>query len=392
MELEQIIKRMEWLDDERRKDKDVISALEDRLLNFEGRVAATEQQIKDLDGEVTRLGTVTGRMDVFDESLSQHRVELKRLIDNQVKQLENKDTEIMEVLRAEIRGIDTGLTTVRKGLEPIVDLRQGLEARVQEENRLNGLIDELKRETMELKRSEEEQSRTYRLIEDGRRQDAKRITDLQGEVTTYRKKSDEQQGRLDIVDAGLRKVENRLNELVTVERERRDAQAAFLEKQALQEVERERIWKEWQVRFETIEKQAADVETQLQALDATQRTIERTRDTVDELMDRVERRINEIVEMQRLAEGRFRQEWVTFKADDQKRWTNYTLSQEEQRSETGRRFDRTAERLTFLEDGLEEIQDIIQQISELTEKRLQSVLTLAHDWVSSYERTRGGGR
>jgi hypothetical protein len=96
--------------------------------------------------------------------------------------------------------------------------------------------------------------------------------------------------------------------------------------------------------------------------------------------------------MQRLAEGRFRQEWVTFKADDQKRWTNYTLSQEEQRSETGRRFDRTAERLTFLEDGLEEIQDIIQQISELTEKRLQSVLTLAHDWVSSYERTRGGGR
>jgi chromosome segregation ATPase len=392
MELEQVIKRMEWLDEERRKDKDVISALEERLLQYEGRVSATEQQIKDLDGEITRLGTVTGRMDVFDESLAQHRVELKRLIDNQVKQLENKDAEITELLRAEIRGVDTGLVTVRKGLEPIADLSQGLQARVEEENRLNGMIDELKRETSELKRSEEEQSRVYRLIEDGRRQDTKRLTDLQGEVTTIRKKSDEQQGRLDVVDSGLRKVENRLNELVTVERERRDAQAAFLEKQALQEVERERTWKEWQVRFDTVEKQATDVENQLQALDTTQRSIQRTREMVDELMDRVERRINEIVEMQRLAEGRFRQEWVTFKADDQKRWTNYTLSQEEQRSETGRRFDRTTERLTFLEDGLEEIQDIIQQIGELTEKRLQSVLSLAHEWVSAYERTRGGGR
>ena len=31
-----------------------------------------------------------------------------------------------------------------------------------------------------------------------------------------------------------------------------------------------------------------------------------------------------------LTEERFRQEWVNFKADDQKRWTNYTLAQEEQ--------------------------------------------------------------
>ena len=33
--------------------------------------------------------------------------------------------------------------------------------------------------------------------------------------------------------------------------------------------------------------------------------------------------------LQRLAEERLRQEWVTFKADDQKRWTGYTLSQDE---------------------------------------------------------------
>ena len=43
------------------------------------------------------------------------------------------------------------------------------------------------------------------------------------------------------------------------------------------------------------------------------------------MKQRFDRRLNEITEMQRLVEERFRQEWVSFKADDQKRWTNYTL-------------------------------------------------------------------
>jgi hypothetical protein len=244
----------------------------------------------------------------------------------------------------------------------------------------------VQKEINELRRNEEEQSRIYRLIEDGRRQDVKRLTDIQGELTAVRKRSDEQRGRIDIVESNFRKFETRLTELLAVERDRRDSQAAFLEKQSLAEVERDRTWKDWKARFEMIERQSTDLESQLQILDNTHLTIKRMQDGVDDLISRVERRINEIVEMQRLAEERFRQEWATFKADDQKRWTNYTLSQEEQRTETGRRFDRVADRVTFLEDSLQELQDIWQQNNELTIKRLQSLLSVAHDWVSDYER------
>jgi spore coat protein CotH len=87
-----------------------------------------------------------------------------------------------------------------------------------------------------------------------------------------------------------------------------------------------------------------------------------------------------------LGEERFRQEWVTFKADDQKRWTNYTLTQDEQRSEIARQFEKLANRVTQIEDNLLEIQDLLQQVNEETEKRLQSLLALTHEWVSAYER------
>ncbi len=61
-----------------------------------------------------------------------------------------------------------------------------------------------------------------------------------------------------------------------------------------------------------------------------QRAVKRSQDSFDEITQKFDRRINEITEMSRINEDRFRQEWGSFKTDDQKRWTNYSLSQEEQ--------------------------------------------------------------
>ncbi len=259
--------------------------------------------------------------------------------------------------------------------------------RVEEDVRLNRSIDEVKLKVDSVRHSEEEYTRSLKLIDDGRRQDTKRLTDLQGEATALRKHVDDQRGRTELINTTLRKIETRLNELSMLETERRDAQVKFLEEQALQQVERERVWKDWQARFETIENQTSDIELNLQTLDATHRDVKRSLQTLEELTVKVDRRMNEMTEIQRLAEERFRQEWVTFKADDQKRWTNYTLTQEEQRTEATRQYDRIAERVTHLEDSIQEMTDMLQQINDQTGKRLQSLLAVVHEWVSSYERS-----
>jgi SMC interacting uncharacterized protein involved in chromosome segregation len=137
---------------------------------------------------------------------------------------------------------------------------------------------------------------------------------------------------------------------------------------------------------------ASGLENHLQSLEKTEGMVKRLNDSAEELFQRVERRINEITEVQRLAEERFRQEWVTFKADDQKRWTNYTLTQGEQRSELTRNLEKLGSQLVLSEESLQEMQDLYQQMSEETERRLQSLLTLAHDWVAAYERVEGRTR
>jgi chromosome segregation ATPase len=389
MDMDQILKRVQWMDDERRKDKDTITLLENRILALEGNINAARQQVRDLSGEITRLATIITRMDGFDSALIQQRMEAKKLVEELDKEVKKREEEAEKVRRVEIKSLDSNLFDLRKELEPIPRLEKGITLRAEEDSRLVRMIDEVRAKIEAVRHGDEEYTRTYRLLEEGRRQDTKRINDTMGEVAAIRKRVDDHRGQMELLNNSLRKLETRLSELVAVESERRDAQAAFLDKQALTQVERDRTWKDWEARFQIVEQQAAEVETQLQKLEITHRDAKRSQGILDDLTMKVERRINEITEIQRLSEERFRQEWVTFKADDQKRWTNYTLTQEEHRNEIGRFSEKLAERITHLEDGLQEDQDLIQQMDEQVGKRLQSLLALVHDWVNAYERATG---
>jgi chromosome segregation ATPase len=390
MEQDQVLKRLEWLDDERRKDKDVIARQENRIATMEGSIKAAHQQIKELTSEIARLTAVVKRMDDYDSAMLQVRVETNRQIEELDKQTRKREDEIEKVRRVEIRSLEADLEGFRRQLEPIDGLRRGLQARVEGEMRLEKQDDEQRLKIQDLQRNIEETLRFYRLVEETQRQDVKKISDLQGETAALRKRMDEQRGQNEVISAASRKVEARLNEVLALESERKDSQSAFMEKLAMQRTELDRILKDWQVRIETLDNQATEVQNQLQAIEASFRVTKRLQESVEELSQRVERRSNEITEIQRLSEERFRQEWVTFKADDQKRWTNYTLTQEEQRSETSKSLNKLTNQVGNLKDNIDEINDAFQQVNQETEARLQALLSLAHEWVAASERISTG--
>jgi len=392
MDLEQIIKRLDWLDDERRKDKLTIATLEEKVNNLAGNIPSLLQQIKEQSLELSRLAGSMPRFDQLETMIGQVRVETNRSVEAAERQRIERDRDVEKQRRADVESLNIAIGDVRKGLDPIPELKRSLQARVEEDFRLGRLIEELELKLTESIRGDEEYRRAQKLLEDAQRQDTKRLTDLQGEVAALRKRMEEQRGKSDLNAESLRKIEMRLSEFQAAEGERRQAQTAFIEKQNLLQVERDRVWKEWKVRFEVIEKSAQNLDAQLQALDATHRSIKRAQEGFEEISQRFERRINEITEMQRLSEDRFRQEWVSFKADDQKRWTNYTLSQEETQREVNRQFEKINERLVTLEDSAQDIRDLQRQIVEETQKRLQSLLSTAHDWMEQYDKTFGQSR
>ena len=77
--------------------------------------------------------------------------------------------------------------------------------------------------------------------------------------------------------------------------------------------------------------------------------------------------------MQRLAEDKMRQDWVSFRADDQKRWSNYMISQDEQFQETSKIFEKIENRLIHLEETSQELNDLTDQIIQTNERSIQSL-------------------
>lgn len=384
MDLEQLHKRLEWLDEERRKDKATIASLEERLVVVEGGLPGLNSEMREVTSDLNRLSTSLSRFDQVESSLLNLKVELTRSIEGVEKLRQDHNREVEKVRLADQEGINKTVGEIRKSLDTIAEMKKTLQTRVEEEFRLARLIEEVNQKISEVQRADDEYRRAQRLLEEGRRQDSKRLTDVQGEVTAIRKRMDEQRGKMDVSVDSVRKLELRIAEMQAAEGERRQSQTAFLEKQALQQVERDRAWKDWQDRFQQIEKQGQTLETQLQSLDVVQRSVKRSQEVLDDASQRFERRINEVTEMQRLVEDRFRQEWTSFKADDQKRWSNYNLTHDESQRDTARSFEKTNSRLVVLEDRAQEMMDLLHQINEDTRKRLNSLLTLAHEWAESH--------
>lgn len=373
MDFEQLLKRVEWLDEERRKDKLIIASLDDRLRKVEGNNTTILQEIREITNELNRLKTIPSRFDTVDAAISQLRVESSRAVESIEKQRIEKDREIEKIRLADLESLNASIANLRKALEILPEMKKDIKAREEEEHRLIKLIGEFDKKILEIKRSDEEYRRANKILEENVRQDSKRILDLQGEISSTRKRTEEQRGKIDLVTENLRKIEMRQNEILNSETERKQSQVAFIEKNNMLQVERDRIWKEWQSRFEVISNQAINLDEQLQTLDATQRAIRHSQAAFEEITQKFERRINEITEMQRLVEDRMRQDWISFKADDQKRWSNYMISQDEQYQETNRIFEKFENRLLQLEEISQELNDLTNLIVQSNERSLQSL-------------------
>lgn len=385
MEPEQIIKRLEWLDEERRKDKNTIADLEERIHQLEAGSIKQIQQVNEVSTDVARMMGFESNIDLLEAEISKLRVELGRSIETIEKQRMEHDREVERIRLMDVERINKNEQEVHVLQDKIEGYKKEISLIKDENLRLARLLEEIRNDNLEVLRGAEEFQRNSKMMEENRRNDSKRLTDLAAEVTGLRKRVDEQRNKQDVFSETLRKIDLKTAEIQNTDSERRQSQIAFMEKQNTLNVERERVWKDWQTKFNDVDKRAASLDTQIQNLDSTFRAVKRSQEALDEVTQRFERRINEITEMQRLSEDRFRNEWNGFKADDQKRWATFSLTQEEQQRETNRTLQKAADRLLKLEDSVQDIQYQLQQVVTQNIKRLQSIMALMNQYLEGSE-------
>ena len=169
MDFEQLLKRVEWLDEERRKDKLIIASLDDRLRKVEGNNTSSLQEIREMSNELNRLKTIPSRFDTVDAAISQLRVEYTRAIESIEKQRIEKDREIEKVRLADLESLSTSIANVRKGLDVLPEMKKNIspEKKKIDNKQIGDLI-----KSLDIKRADENIVRSRRFWRSNVRQDS----------------------------------------------------------------------------------------------------------------------------------------------------------------------------------------------------------------------------
>ena len=381
--LEQLERRVEWLDNERRNDKTNLASMQNRLTVLETENANLRKQIKELETLISQQGTQIASTDKYDAQIARVNTELSRQLRESNERATMNLDEAVKRQKLEVDSVKSSLTKLYEAIEQINTLREELKTLKVEDTRLARLIEEQKAKIVDVSRFDEDYRRSLQMIEENRRQEAKRITEVQGEIASMRKRIDETRNRIEGLADNFRTFDTRITELQTFEKDRKEAQAVFIDTVNSSLVDKERNFKNWEARFKELDAININLNAQVESLEEARLAVSKSLAQADKMTQQFERRINEISEVQRLNDERFRQEWASFKSDDLKRWANYMLTYEEQNREGNQEIVELNRQIEEIKDLSIRNQDAVEVLQRETVRHVQAILRAYQDYIQN---------
>lgn len=387
MEFEQIVRRLEFLEEEQRKGKSALAVVQEQVSGLTTDVRVLTQQVREVERQVSPLTALPARLEQVEEGIRRQREEILQLIARLEKKQDKATAKVLQQVQNRLEELQKSLEALRSVTVEVETFEKALKARADEAARLRDSLDEVREQIRAMGQAQDDMRTAAQVWEEARRRDLGQLTTIQGELTALRKRLDEQGQKIELQNDTIRTISQRVNEVIASESDRKQAFEAFIQKLQVAEVDGERRKKELEELVKRFDQGLAQFEGQRLQIDEALRSATRAENTFAELQQKLERRMNEISEMQRLGEERLRQEWVAFRAEEQKRWTTFTLLQEQNLGDLRKALEALEKRQEVLENRTELFDDQFQQTTEITQEQLQSLMNLVHEWLTAYKRT-----
>lgn len=371
MDINQAAQMIEWLDEERRRDKAMIATLQERLAQQQETTEALLKRLNSLESDQTLLRSQFVPSGRDNEIMDQLRKEMQQLIESvEAKRLtaereaERRNELAREAIARPLRELSDKLGRLERTTTELPAINV-------EKDRLAGTVANLQQRVDDLFKRLEEPDRRLAFLEEQRRQDTRRLSELESELPEIRKQVDGLKPKITLLEDLSLRSERKIQEVQTGDRDRREQIQQFIDQQTLLLQQRDQQVQELMKRFSeqeaTMQRNAERFETWSEAYRDMKKIIE----DFERIGERLERRINEVAEMQRLSEERFRQEWNDWRSDDQKRWKQYTLSNDEVWRLHDKEFERFVNRINELEALIPPLQDSLNRLWNLERERAQ---------------------
>ena len=369
MQVSQLASMIEWLDEERRRDKALIVTLEERIAQQVEFIDSMQRRVKSVETDQSAIRQETLHAEKENEIIERMRQEMAQM-------LENAEARRLTAEREADRRLELQRESLSRSLREIALRADALEKQLaavgglqSEGDRLGSAMRALNQQVEALTSKLEGPDRRLTFLEEQRRTDARRLTEIETELPEYKKSVDSVLPKLGLIEDLALRNERRINDQAGTERERREQIQQFIDQQQLQAQQRDQQMTELNQRFS---ERDLEMKKNIERFDVwaqAYREMRRIIDDFNRIGERLERRINEVAEMQRLSEERFRHEWSEWREEDQKRWKQLTLSNDEVWRNHDREYAAYVKRITALESLLPEFRGQIERLWQLERAR-----------------------
>jgi len=374
VDINQAMKMIEWLDEERRRDKGTINQLQERLSSQQETIDALNRRMNGMESDQTviRSQVESGRGGPADpDMMEQVRREVRTLLEQQEakrlaaeREVERRNEIAREGIMRPVRDVTERLANIEGRLSELPGFQIERESTGEAVASVQQRIEDLNK-----KIDEPERRLTY--LEEQRRQDNRRLSELQSELPEMQKQIDAIRPKVQLIEDLTLRNERKINETQTAETSRREQMQQFIDQQTLMLQQRDQ---QVQSLMDKFGEQDSAMQRNLDRFEQwaeTHREMKRTIEDFERIGERLERRINEVAEMQRLSEERFRQEWNDWRADDQKRFKQFTLANDEVWRSHDKEFERHVTRVNEVEGEIPPLRESINRLWSLERARAE---------------------
>lgn len=325
MELTQLSQMVQWLDEERRKDKALIAALQEQVKLQAQQLAQQQELIAALQRTVAGMETVMAQVTGFATAMEGLKADVARILEHREEAWRKEQRETDRTRQLEIGALKDEIARVAEELRRYGRLEEEMAAVQADTHRL---IDAQQRQEIalaDLKKQAEDRSAALVYLEEQRRADNRRITALEAETTELRKRTEATDAKLPLIEEAVQKQRRVLEEGLKPIKEFEKV----VEELRVADFRRNQEVKKWAGQAEEVRQEIERLREERQRLMEQYQRAQRALDALSALQTRLETRQNETAEMQRLAEERLKRQWEEWQAAQEKQRRNWEVTAEE---------------------------------------------------------------
>lgn len=378
MDLTQLAKLVQYIDEERRKDRAQIMQLQERVDSLSREVESRTRYAQSLEGAISELRIQGARAMGWTSSIDQLRAEFNQVTERMEDQRTKAERELVRTRQIEIESIVRQLNEIKKEIKPYPRVFDDIEARKVEDGRLADLISRLQVQVMDIERRFDAPAAQIAYLEEQRRQDAKRIAATEQELPDIKKRIDQLPPKLLLLDEAIRRKQTEIEEAAKV----LEGQSQLIENQRMADVRRERQFAEYAELIEKLKVRADEVAQQVTGFVQLREEIRRELSGLPDFQERLEVRVNELFELQRDADERAKRIAESFRDVLEKDWKTFVVAQDEKWFERDRRLAEYEPRIAAVEEELPKFQPQITPLYDILEAFSKAYANAGREWMA----------